>query len=180
MNPLDQLADIRTPDNISVWPLAMGYWIAAALIILALALTLWQIMRRKRRLAAKKDSLVTMASIDLKDANAKAQIHQVLKKSVQAYLPEENVLQMSSTAWQDFIHDQYSLRKKRSASNETIETLIALANWQYDQRIDLPDNQLIHNAAMEWMALCLPPKAQAIVTKNMKNPAVNAKEANSV
>ncbi len=39
MNPLAQLKDIQGLDHISVWPLAIGWWILGALILLGVVVT---------------------------------------------------------------------------------------------------------------------------------------------
>ncbi len=44
---LDALKDIHLPQPISFWPLAMGWWLVAALII-GLAITLWVIYLRRQ------------------------------------------------------------------------------------------------------------------------------------
>lgn len=45
-----QLADIHLPDSISYWPIAPGWWIVAALmLILLIATLLWQKNRHSRR-----------------------------------------------------------------------------------------------------------------------------------
>lgn len=36
MNPLDQLRDIHVPTTVEWWPLAIGWWLAAALFLIAL------------------------------------------------------------------------------------------------------------------------------------------------
>lgn len=47
-SPLDQLADIHLPDSISWWPLAPGWWILIALIIVAtIGFFIWR--RRKQQ-----------------------------------------------------------------------------------------------------------------------------------
>ncbi|HCS66312.1 MAG TPA: DUF4381 domain-containing protein [Cellvibrio sp.] len=47
-SPLDQLADIHLPDSVSWWPLAPGWWILIALIIVAtIGFFIWR--RRKQQ-----------------------------------------------------------------------------------------------------------------------------------
>ncbi len=51
MNPLDQLKDIHLPNEVSWWPLAIGWWLAALLVLLALVSTIVLLVkvRKKRR-----------------------------------------------------------------------------------------------------------------------------------
>ncbi|WP_144393396.1 DUF4381 domain-containing protein [Pleionea sediminis] len=55
VDPLAQLKDIHTPDPISWWPLAPGWWILAVLIIITLFfLTRWIIKRVQDKPAIKQ------------------------------------------------------------------------------------------------------------------------------
>ncbi len=58
-NPLDQLADIHLPDPVSIWPLALGWWLLlAVLIAIAIALLLWR--ARRKRNAYRRQALAEL------------------------------------------------------------------------------------------------------------------------
>ena len=44
-----QLRDVHTPDAVSWWPLAIGWWIALAAILLALAVSVTMLVKHRRR-----------------------------------------------------------------------------------------------------------------------------------
>ena len=48
MNPLDQLKDIHIPSDVSWWPLAIGWWLVA-FIMLALVISLLILFKRYRK-----------------------------------------------------------------------------------------------------------------------------------
>ena len=51
MNPLDQLKDIHLPSEINWWPLAIGWWLAACLVLVLLVLlvVLFKKHRKKKQ-----------------------------------------------------------------------------------------------------------------------------------
>lgn len=51
MNPLDQLKDIHLPSEINWWPLAIGWWLVAGLVIamLVLLMVLFKNHRKKKQ-----------------------------------------------------------------------------------------------------------------------------------
>lgn len=57
MNPLDELKDIHLPASVDWWPLAPGWWVLAALILMVLALV---VLKRSR---SRKHRQLTQAAI---------------------------------------------------------------------------------------------------------------------
>jgi len=49
MNPLDQLRDIHLPDAVSWWPLAIGWWLVAALLLGMMLFFVWRLQRSKQQ-----------------------------------------------------------------------------------------------------------------------------------
>ncbi|WP_371195527.1 DUF4381 domain-containing protein [Glaciecola sp. SC05] len=158
MNPLDQLADIAIPADVSAWPPALGYWIVLGLaILLAVASAVFFYRRNARRLALK-ESLAALQSINFDDHLAMQQVHHVLKTAVQSYLPEKNILQMQTEQWADLISKLYGSTQSESAC----QPLIQLAKWQYDQRLKIAEPQVIKTAAQTWLKKALPPNKGAV------------------
>lgn len=57
MNPLDELKDIHLPASVDWWPLAPGWWVLVALILMVLALV---VLKRSR---SRKHRQLTQAAI---------------------------------------------------------------------------------------------------------------------
>ena len=81
-NPLDQLADIHLPDPVSIWPLALGWWLLLALILIALTIALL-LRARHQRNAYRRQALA-----ELEQSYAQLTRHQ----STSQYLQELNAL----------------------------------------------------------------------------------------
>jgi hypothetical protein len=157
VNPLDQLADIQIPDQVGMWPLAIGYWIVLFSLLVACALTYYCVQRYKQKRVMRNRSLSALAGIDANDPSAARQVHHILKTAATAYLPSADVLHIHGNAWQQLLKRLYT----KSDKQEVCESLSTLAKWQYDQRIDLPDNQLLIRHASLWISHALPPKKGA-------------------
>ena len=81
-NPLEQLADIHLPDPVSIWPLALGWWLLLALIFIALTIALLLRVRHQRNAYRR------LALAELEQSYARLTRHQ----STSQYLQELNAL----------------------------------------------------------------------------------------
>jgi len=61
MNPLDELKDIHLPTSVDWWPLAPGWWVLAALILVVLALL---ILKRSRNRKHRQLTQAAIGSLD--------------------------------------------------------------------------------------------------------------------
>jgi hypothetical protein len=158
MNPLDQLADIQIPEQVGMWPLAVGYWIVLLIILSIFTLTFYLVRQRNKRLLQRNSSLMALANLDAHDEHAATQVHHILKTAAMSYLPSFNVLQLHGSAWQKILNQLYTKPDKA----EVCESLAKLAKWQYDQRIALPDNGQLIEHASKWIKYALPPKKEPV------------------
>lgn len=158
MNPLDQLADIQIPEQVGIWPLAVGYWIVLFSMLIAIALSYYFVHKYKQKRVMRSKSLHALAGIDANDAGAAMQVHHILKTATTAYLPSSDILQMHGSAWQQMLSQLYN----KSDKQEVCVSLSTLAKWQYDQRVALPDNQQLIRHATLWISNALPPKKGAV------------------
>jgi len=99
MNPLDQLADISIPTEVSPWPPAIGYWLVLGVCVALIVTVALLIRARTAKYKARKLSLEALNSIDPDDPQSLQQIHHVLKTATQQSFVTLNVLQMQGTPW---------------------------------------------------------------------------------
>jgi hypothetical protein len=158
MNPLDQLADIQIPEQVGMWPLAIGYWIVLLMTLSTLMLTFYLVHQRNKRRLQRNASLMALANLDANDEHLATQVHHILKTAATAYLPAYDVLQLHGSAWQKILDQLYT----RADKTEVCESLAKLAKWQYDQRIALPDNGQLIEHASKWIKYALPPKKEHV------------------
>ncbi|MGD8176532.1 DUF4381 domain-containing protein [Marinimicrobium sp. ARAG 43.8] len=59
-DPLAQLKDIHLPDPVGWWPLAWGWWMLLAVLLLAAGLLVWRWRARRRRQQYRREALVVL------------------------------------------------------------------------------------------------------------------------
>ena len=123
-DPLSQLADIHLPEPVSIWPLAPGWWILIALLVILcgwlLLLALRKLVWKKRLQAAQREldkaiAAYRSASTDkTQDTNQAGldylyAVNKVLNR-VALYTDRNNarrIASLSGTAWLDYLDTAY-------------------------------------------------------------------------
>ncbi|WP_051235693.1 DUF4381 domain-containing protein [Marinimicrobium agarilyticum] len=59
-DPLAQLKDIHLPEPVGWWPLAWGWWLLIALLLIALGLIVWRWRARRRRQRYRQEALAVL------------------------------------------------------------------------------------------------------------------------
>lgn len=93
-NPLADLKDIHTPDGISWWPPAYGWWLLALLIIV---LVVWLIVYINRRYAlglAKRQAIKELNTLDGTSEQWPVTLNSLLKRLILSYQPAIPVQQL--------------------------------------------------------------------------------------
>ena len=113
MNPQDPLAalnPLREPQLIGWWPLAPGWWLLLALLLLCLGVVLVFLLRRHRRNAYRRQALRQLHEIyrqygeDQQQQRCIAATNALLKSvAIRAY-PQKDVASASGEAWLLFLN----------------------------------------------------------------------------
>lgn len=153
-NILSQLHDIQTPDPVSWWPLAWGWYAATALVIAIVWLSVVFYLRRKKLLKAKKQALKLLAQVDVKQPNIERvkQINNVLKRVVLAYANRDEVAELSGNKWATWLNgvnpqgpqfdaSLLSLAYQRECSEEQITNLTTQAQHWIKTNLPMKPNK---------------------------------------
>ena len=109
MNPQSlQLNDIHLPSDPSIWPLALGWWIALALVIVMLV---WLFFAVKKYIAIRKHKRLLFNELTLLENKLKqnpsvssiAETNVLLRRIALAYLPDSNVASLTGSEWLAFL-----------------------------------------------------------------------------
>jgi Domain of unknown function (DUF4381) len=148
MNPQDPLANLnplREPAAIGWWPLAPGWWILLAVVLVAAAGLAWWLYRRQRQNRYRRLALRALQSIQSDfqqsgDVTACVTAVNALLKNValQAY-PRNEVAQAHGQQWLDFLN---------STARGNVSFDSAFAGAQYRPlATDLPAERFCQQAA---------------------------------
>lgn len=180
MNPLDQLADISTPSEVSVWPLAWGYWLAIALVLMLIVATASLVLRHLKRTQQKRNALAQLNALDCSDTQYIPKVQLLLKQVCSVYFPSHKIKTMHGSAWQQFLLSVYA-----GSNGEQIEQAATDIN-QYlytakpnntgaQAQISAEDNQKhlhLKTALVDFIKSSLPP------SKATNNKLANSKNIN--
>jgi hypothetical protein len=104
-NPLDNLRDIHLPQDVSWWPLAIGWWILIAMLLIAITYLTYYLIKRYRLSLTKRQAMQL-----LNDYQAAHQTHQdnkrllsdyssLIRRIVMSYYPREQLASVTGDAW---------------------------------------------------------------------------------
>jgi len=98
---LDRLHDLALPPQVSWWPLAPGWYVVIALILVFLTLTIFRAVRRWQANAYRRAALH-----ELKSLETPAAIAELLRRTALAVSPRSSVAEKSGSAWLDWLAAQ--------------------------------------------------------------------------
>jgi hypothetical protein len=106
MDPLQiPLRDLHLPDAISWWPLAPGWWLVIALMVVCFAYLLRWYLRTRSRGAARRHALRQLdqltADFELhRDAvRFSSELSELLRRTMLAYAPRGEIAGLTGDAW---------------------------------------------------------------------------------
>lgn len=148
-----QLRDIHLPPEPSWWPPAIGWWLLAALALLAIAAVVWawrrrrRVRQRQRRILGELDRLVRLHRQDGDRAALLGGLHQLLRRVVREH--DAAAVRLRGDAWRRTL-------ARVPVDAATLDHLHAL-----DQRIYQPprgeDERELIEAARRWLRLAVKP-----------------------
>ncbi|KTC92115.1 DUF4381 domain-containing protein [Legionella cincinnatiensis] len=110
-DPLAQLKDIHLPTPIGWWPLAPGWYLVIALIVLISIFIFYYIYKNHRHAKAKNYALILLMNYQMeyeKEQNValtSARISELLRRVALAYYPREKVASLHGKEWLHFLNE---------------------------------------------------------------------------
>jgi hypothetical protein len=163
-NPL-ALKDIHVPEQITNYPLAYGWWILAALIVLALVITVIKIRKSAKRNQVKKQALTQLKSnIELNNSD----LISLLKWAAMHYFSRVELAKLYGDSLQQFLLQQLPQKHQQNFSTLSEQ---AFKN-QYQKKFHNEVDSHFHQAARLWLTEALPPRAEKNL--NVKSEGVSS------
>jgi hypothetical protein len=147
MNPLDQLADIHTPTEVDWWPLAWGWWLLAAVILLAILGLALFLYKKYKFNGPRREAKLMLAHLDPASDTYCSDINTLLKRVVRHYV-SPHVAAQYGQQWTDTL-SQCCPPKLRA---ELTPVLIQLqTNLYAPEPMPLADKQKLQKAIQVWL-----------------------------
>jgi hypothetical protein len=148
--PALPLRDLHLPDPISNWPIAPGWWLLAAVVLMLLIATIYITLRYWRRLRPLQKArqqgqdLLNQQLVNWQQHHNSNQLvngcNLVLKRFCQQWYPDSTGL--SGQGWQAFLAD---------TSNISPTRLAPLASAGYQRPDPTLDGAVVHALACQWL-----------------------------
>lgn len=108
-DPLSQLRDIHVPEHITTWPPAPGWWLLAALAVIAIGAAIWWLHRRWRGNRYRREALAELEALR-HDFDRTQVTHDylerfsaLLKRVALTHYPRESVANLTGERWVEFL-----------------------------------------------------------------------------
>jgi hypothetical protein len=117
---LDRLHDLALPPEVSWWPLAPGWYVVIALVLISLLILGYRNWKKWRANAYRRAALREISSADSAPA-----IAELLRRTALATTPRKAVAAMTGTVWLDWLAEQTA-----TAMPDTVRHQLASAIYQ--------------------------------------------------
>lgn len=148
MDPLAQLKDIHLPEQIHNYPIAPGWWLLLAALVIVFVICV-RLFLRYRQIRQVKNTLITQ----VKHSTSIEETLTLLKIALISYFPRQETASLHSNQLRDFLSQQ--LNAKKSAEFNTLigESL----HLCYSPNAEINAEQF-NQAITFWLINALPPK----------------------
>ena len=136
---LSNLHDIVVPEPVSWWPLAPGWWIVIAVVLLALASIIFREVRRYRANAYRRAALRELAA-----TKTPAAIAIVLRRTALAVSSRQDIAALHGAQWLDWLAE-------RTGSPVPDEVRQELSTALYQKSEPAPASGALRAFAQKWI-----------------------------
>ena len=98
---LERLHDLALPSDVSWWPLAAGWYVVFALLLLVAIRFLWHARVKWKANAYRREALVQLAG-----ASDVAAVAEILRRAALVFSPRNSIADLSGEAWVNWLSDR--------------------------------------------------------------------------
>jgi hypothetical protein len=167
-----ELKDIHVPEQITNFPIAYGWWILAALLILTIVITIVKIKKSAKRNQVKKQALAQLKNNS--DIN-NSELISLLKWAAMHYFSRVELAKLYGESLLEFFLKQLPEKHQTRFTELSAEAFKNQYQANFDKQVDTDFQQ----AARLWLTQALPPTPQIVAktketNSNQNNKGVNA------
>lgn len=106
-DPLAELRDIHLPNAVGMWPPAPGWWILAALAIVAITYLIYRLYQRRLQakfwVTASQELQKQIANAELTGQIALHACNDILKRAAIHGYPNQSIAELSGNSWLEWL-----------------------------------------------------------------------------
>jgi branched-subunit amino acid transport protein AzlD len=161
VDPLEKLHDIQLPEPISQYPIAIGYWLLLAIILLLVVFTFKKVRQHQNRVKIKKQAIHRIQHHTLSNKELVA----MLKWVCLHYFPRQACASLYGLAFQQFLVKSLPEKYRTEFIENSSKAMSSL--YQPTSTDDGTEDESFKNATLLWLNKALP-----VNHKLMKNNEV--------
>lgn len=144
--------DIKTPELINQFPIAIGWWLLLLIIIAVLLITVTYIKKYKEKNRIKKQAIQAISVT----TTPMTQTLTTLKWAAMAYFPRQELASLSGQKLIDYLTNKLPINEQERFKTQTT----AIIDGLYKPNSHEIVNKELNQAALLWLQKALPPKTQ--------------------
>lgn len=171
-NPLG-LKDIHVPEQISNFPVAYGWWLLAATLLVLIVFLLFKIRQKAKLARHQKQALKQLKNSPHMSNN---NVITLLKWAAMQYFPRSQLAKLYGGQFQQFLVTNLSEKHQNSFNELAGNNFTEQYQRKDNNKKDTNDN--LHQAALLWLTQALPPKVattQKATTSTLPSEHLGAK-----
>jgi hypothetical protein len=163
-----EIKDIHVPEQISNYPIAYGWWLLAALLILVTAISIIKIRKKAKLNHVKQQALVQLKSnpeMPMSDTIA------LLKWAAIHYFSRVELAKLFGSSLQEFLTTQLPIKHKKDFIDLSEQAFLnqyhAKPKANVNADIHVQSGKNFNQAAILWLTHALPPKTLKVTNKSV-------------
>lgn len=145
------IKDIHLPEPVSNFPMAYGWWLLAALILIFIIFTIIKMRKSAKRNQVKKQAL---AQLKHREKMSNNDIIALLKWAAMHYFSRAELAKLYGHSLQQFLMSKLPVTQQQHFTELSEQAFLN----QYQADIPLPTDAKLEQAATLWLTHALPPK----------------------
>jgi ABC-type transport system involved in Fe-S cluster assembly fused permease/ATPase subunit len=151
-----ELKDIHVPEQISDFPIAYGWWLLGALIVLIIITTIIKIRKSAKRNQVKKQAVARLKNnTEISDNDIIA----LLKWAAMHYFSRAELAKLFGDSLQQFLISKLPSKHQQNFAELSKEAFLNQYRAHKDVNKEVATDENLHRAANLWLSHALPPKS---------------------
>lgn len=149
MDPLAQLSDIHLPEQVTNYPIALGWWLVYLFALVLLLSLAYQIRKYRLQRRAQKHAL-----LHITNSESPEEMLRSLKWVILAYFPRKNVASLSGQLLLNFLAETLPIKHREYFTTQAADLFTAI----YQKPLNETENEQLKTIVLFWIKHALPPK----------------------